>query len=370
MTDCAPRSERPARPADDRFAMQRLAAEIGRPLTFMEVCGTHTMAAFRSGLRALLPPGVRLLSGPGCPVCVTPNRLIDKAIAISRRPGVVLAAFGDMIRVPGSEDSLERARAEGADIRVVYSAADALDLARALPERSVVFLGIGFETTTPGTAWTVLEAARAGISNFSVLAMHKTIPEAMALLLEDGEVGIDGFLCPGHVSVIIGSRPYEFICRNYHIPCVVAGFEPADMLEAMRMLLEQVRAGRAEVEIQYRRCVHPEGNAAARAAVERVFEPCDAEWRGLGIIPASGLRIRPEFREFDAEFRFPDLELPPPREPAGCICGAVLKGVRTPPDCPLFARACTPTTPVGACMVSSEGACAAYYRFARDPYRG
>ncbi len=344
-----------------------LARRADRPLAFMEVCGTHTMAAFRSGLRSVLPPSIRLLSGPGCPVCVTDNAFIDLAIAVANTPGVCVATFGDMVRVPGSVSSLEKARAAGADVRVVYSAADALKMAETEPDRRTVFLGVGFETTAPGTAWTIEEAARRGIANFGVLCAHKTMPEAMAALLAGGELRIDGFLCPGHVSAVIGSKPYEFICRDYGVPCVVAGFEPGDLLEAVAALVRQVCEGRADVEIQYSRSVQPEGNAAALAHLERVFEPCDVPWRGLGTIPGSGLRIREAFRSHDAATWFPEIQVPPSREHPGCICGDVLRGLRTPPDCPLFRRQCTPAAPVGACMVSSEGTCAAYYRYAPAP---
>ncbi|NOY82134.1 MAG: hydrogenase formation protein HypD [Kiritimatiellaeota bacterium] len=346
-----------------RDEIQELARRADRSLAFMEVCGTHTMAAFRSGLRSVLPPSIRLLSGPGCPVCVTDNAFIDLAVAVADTPGVSVATFGDMLRVPGSFASLEQARAAGADVRVVYSAADALKMAEALPSRRTVFLGIGFETTAPGTAWTIEEAARRGIANFGVLCAHKTMPGAMAALLAGGELRIDGFLCPGHVSAVIGSEPYEFICRDYAVPCVVAGFEPGDLLEAVAALARQVCEGRAEVEIQYSRSVQPEGNPAARTQLERVFEPCDVPWRGLGTIPGSGLRIRNEFRKHDAATWFEGIETPPPREHPGCICGDVLRGLRVPPDCPLFRRQCTPASPVGACMVSSEGTCAAYFRY-------
>jgi len=357
-------------PRELRNRILDLARRIGRPLAFMEVCGTHTMAAFRSGLRSILPGTVRLLSGPGCPVCVTDNSFIDRAIAIASQPDVCVATFGDMIRVPGSVSSLEVARAAGADVRVVYSAMDARNLAVADSNRRVVFLGIGFETTAPGTAWTLEEAHRRGQANYGVLCAHKTMPQAMAALLAGGELRVDGFLCPGHVSVIIGSEPYEFICRKYGIPCVVAGFEPGDLLEALAALELQILDGRAAVEIQYSRSVRPEGNPAAVGLLERVFEPCDVSWRGLGTIPDSGLRIRPEFQAHDAGTWFDLLELPAPKEHPGCLCGDVLRGVRTPLDCPLFDRACTPASPVGACMVSAEGTCAAYYRYARPGISG
>jgi hydrogenase expression/formation protein HypD len=342
-------------------AVRELAGRVGRPVRIMEVCGTHTMSAFRSGLRSVLPPGLQLLSGPGCPVCVTPGEYVDHALALADRPDTVITTFGDLLRVPGSRSSLEVARARGASVRIVYSALDALALARQ-EGREVVFLGVGFETTAPGSAWAIREAAR-GVPNFSVLGAHKTMPEAMAALLRSGELRIDGFLCPGHVSVIIGSRPYEFIPREFGRPCVVTGFEPADMLEGITRLLRQVAEGRAEVEIQYTRSVSPEGNPRAQALLGEVFEPCDAEWRGLGRIPGSGLRIRDRFGAQDAARRFPGIQAAKASEPRGCRCGDVLRGAATPAECPLFRTACTPATPVGACMVSSEGTCAAYYRY-------
>ncbi|MBU1694833.1 MAG: hydrogenase formation protein HypD [Verrucomicrobia bacterium] len=343
-------------------AIRELAGGLGRTVRLMEVCGTHTMAAFRSGLRSLLPANVQLLSGPGCPVCVTPIDYVDQAVALAQRPDTVVATFGDMIRVPGTEASLEQARARGAQVRVVYSPLDALAEARANPGTAVVFLGVGFETTAPTTAWALREAAR-DTPNFYVLCGHKTMPQAMAALLDGGEVCVDGFLCPGHVSVIIGSKPYEFIPQKYGLPCVVAGFEGEDMAAAIRMALKQLAEGRAEVEVQYTRSVTREGNAKAQAAIREVFEDSDAAWRGLGTLPGSGLRIRGEFSAHDAERLLAGLEIPPAREPAACRCGDVLRGACAPPECPLFGTLCTPGHPVGACMVSSEGTCAAYYQF-------
>jgi len=343
--------------------IHRLAAALDRPVTLMEVCGTHTMAAFRSGLRTLLPGNVRLLSGPGCPVCVTPDDYVDLAIAIAREPGVILATFGDMLRVPGTVSSLERARAEGAEVRVVYSPLDALAEARRCPDRDVVFLGVGFETTAPAVAWTIRAAAEEGLRNYLVLCGHKTMPNAMAALLRGGEVRIDGFICPGHVSAIIGAGAYEFICRDFGVPCVVAGFEPADIAAAVEMLLSQTTEGRAQVEIQYSRCVGRDGNRKALVMLDEAFEECDAEWRGLGNVPASGLRIREELAAHDAARRFGRLAVPPSPRPSGCRCGEVLRGVISPPECPLFGTGCTPATPAGACMVSQEGACAAFYRY-------
>ncbi|MCK5328470.1 MAG: hydrogenase formation protein HypD [Candidatus Latescibacteria bacterium] len=354
----------------DARVAERLAKKIrtqanGRAMRLMEVCGTHTMAVARYGLKGILPPEVRLVSGPGCPVCVTPNGYIDHAVALCRLEGVTVATFGDMMRVPGSRTSLERERAEGRDVRVVYSPLDGLRLASEQPERKVVFLGIGFETTIPGVAASILEADRLGLSNFFVLSAHKVMPPAMSALAGDPEIEVDGFLCPGHVSVIIGAEAYRFIAEEYGIPCVVAGFEPLDVLRAVELLAAQVVQDRAEVEIQYRRAVRPEGNRKARALVEQVFEPSDADWRGIGIIAGSGLKIREQFRRFDAAEML-DVTVEPAVEPKGCICGSVLKGTKTPEDCGLFGNRCTPEHPVGACMVSSEGTCAAWFRYGAD----
>jgi len=335
---------------------------------FMEVCGTHTMSAFRCGLRGLLPPNVRLLSGPGCPVCVTPNDYLDLALAHSRRRDVVVATFGDMMRVPGSRSSLEKERALGADVRVVYSPLDALEIARKEPSRRVLFLGVGFETTAPLVAASILEARESGVRNFAVLSGHKLVPPALEALLAVKDLRLHGFLCPGHVSAVIGSDAYVPIARDGRIPCVIAGFEPLDMIQGLLMLLRQVRAKSAEVQNQYARVVTAGGNRKAREALARVFEPADAAWRGLGRIPSSGLRIRDEFREFDAEAVPPPESPEPSVEPRGCLCGLVLQGLKTPPECPLFGKACRPENPVGACMVSGEGTCAAYYKYGMDHY--
>jgi hydrogenase expression/formation protein HypD len=327
----------------------------------MEVCGTHTMTVFRYGLRDLLPENVRLVSGPGCPVCVTPNGYIDKAIALARTSGVIVATFGDMIRVPGSRSSLEKESARGASVKAVYSTDDALDMARRRPGQEVVFLGIGFETTAPTVAASILEAAKQGLENYSVLCGHKTMPAVMAKLAQDSKMKIDGFLLPGHVSVITGTAPYAPLSNRCRKACVVAGFEPLDVMQAILMLIVQRKP---KVEIQYRRAMSAAGNAVARRQVSKVFAACDSVWRGIGAVRDSGLRIRREFSRFDAEARFRP-KVSPSREPAGCICGDVLKGIRTPPDCRLFGRACRPEHPVGACMVSSEGTCAAYYKYGR-----
>ena len=339
--------------------------KLGRGARVMEVCGTHTVTACRTGLKSLLPESLKLISGPGCPVCVTPTNYIDRAIMISRYPGVTAATFGDLMRVPGSLGSLERARAGGSDIRMVYSVADALELAGAEPLRQVIFLAVGFETTAPGIAWAVRAASERGLKNFFVLCALKTMPGAMAALLRAGDLNLDGFICPGHVSVITGTKPYEFICRDFRLPCVVAGFEGSDMAAALAMILRQLLAGKAEVENEYRRSVSPGGNPQAMELVEEVFSPTEAEWRGLGFVPASGLELKEQYRQFDAGRRFPVGPVPNVVLHRECLCGEVLCGRSEPQECPLFGKVCTPVTPFGACMVSSEGTCAAHYKYVR-----
>ncbi len=343
-----------------RGLAERLKSMPAPPATLMEVCGTHTVAIARYGLREALPEGVRLISGPGCPVCVTPQEQIDLFIALGGIDGVTLATFGDMVRVPGTDRSLEQARAEGAEVLIVYSPMDAVEAAARNPERQVVFFGIGFETTAPAVALAILEARRRGLDNFSVLCAHKLIPPAMMALI-DSEVKVDGFICPGHVSVIIGGDAYRPVAERGK-PCVVTGFEPADVLRAVELLLAQSAEGRSEVEVEYSRAVRPEGNRKAQEMLARVFRTADAGWRGLGTIPGSGYELADEFAEFDASQRF-DVDLPPAVEPPGCRCGDVLRGMIDPPECPLFGESCTPRRPVGACMVSSEGACQAHYRY-------
>lgn len=328
----------------------------------MEVCGTHTMALFRTGIRSMLPDNVRLLSGPGCPVCVTPMGVVDAAVDIARREGAALATFGDMVRVPGSRSSLEAAKAEGADVRVVYSPLDALKAAEAEPRRRMVFFAIGFETTSPTVAATVAYARERGVSNFLILPAHKLIPPAMEAVLDTGDVRLDGFLCPGHVSVTTGSAVFEPIARHHRVPCVVTGFEADDILEGVAMLLRQLMEGEAKVEIQYRRWVNREGNRTAQARLDEVFEVADAAWRGLGVIPRSGLDLREDFRGFDALAQL-GVAVPPELENPGCSCGDVLRGLIEPPECPLFGSQCTPASPVGPCMVSTEGSCAAFYKY-------
>ncbi|MFQ6015259.1 MAG: hydrogenase formation protein HypD [Anaerolineae bacterium] len=333
-----------------------------RPVRLMEFCGGHTMAILRHGIRQVMPPTVEMLSGPGCPVCVTHNADLDKAIALAGQPQVIMATFGDMFKVPGSNSSLQKAKAEGADVRMVYSALDALKIARNNPQKSVVFLGIGFETTAPTIAASILQAEEEGIENYYILSMHKLTPPATKAILNAGEVRLDGVIGPGHVTTVIGSRAWEFLPREYGIPCAIAGFQPVDILRGVAMLVEQLEEGRAEVGIAYRRSVRPEGNQWAMEQMYRVFEVCQTPWRGLGMVPHSGLRLREEYAHFDAEQAF-DIDPGPTREPKGCRCGEVLRGVATPLDCPLFDKACTPERPLGPCMVSAEGACAAYYHY-------
>jgi hydrogenase expression/formation protein HypD len=328
----------------------------------MEVCGTHTMAISGHGIRRAVDPRLRLLSGPGCPVCVTTQPEVDAAIALAHRPGVTVATFGDMLRVPGASGSLEEARAAGADVRVVYSALDALRLAEDRADREVVFLGVGFETTAPTVAAAVQAAKAEGAANFSVLPMFKLIPPALAFIAGSGRVSVDGFILPGHVSVIIGTAPYAFLADKHALPAVVAGFEAADIVQALWMLLGQLESG-PKVEIQYRRSVRPEGNVTARRVLAEVFEPGDADWREIGVIAGSGLAFRREFRGFDAAARF---GVKPGRaRKSACRCGEVMLGVIVPPECGLFEKRCRPETPVGPCMVSSEGACAAWFKYER-----
>ena len=338
-------------------------SETIHKINLMEVCGTHTMQIGKFGIRKVLPENINLISGPGCPVCVSPNSYIDKAIEYSKIPHVIIATFGDMMKVPGSFSSLEKEKSKGAKIEVVYSPFDALKIAQKNPSKNVVFLGIGFETTSPCVAATVIEAKRKNIKNFFVFSGHKLIPPAMEVLLKE-EVKIDGFICPGHVSTIIGSIPYRFIPEKYGIPCVIAGFEPVDILLAILSLIRMVVKKIPEVEIQYRRSVKENGNEKAKRIMNEVFEIVDSEWRGLGEIPESGLKMREDYQEFDAEKKF-KVEIKESREYPECICGEILKGLKTPKQCKLFRKVCNPENPVGPCMVSSEGTCAAYYRYER-----
>ncbi len=348
---CAPLLERLRRTLD------------GRPLRFMEVCGTHTVAIFQSGLRSLLPAEVAHLSGPGCPVCVTHDAEVAAFLELARRDRVIIATFGDLLRVPGPDgSSLKHAQAQGARIEIVYSPLDALNIAAAHPDDTVVFLGIGFETTAPAVAGTMLAARARGLKNFCVLSFHKLVPPALRALLSDEDCGIDAFLLPGHVSTVLGLAPYRFLTEEYHVPGVVAGFEPADILLALCLMAEQRRDNTPAVVNAYRRAVADDGNPRARAVMEQVFTPDNALWRGLGMLPDSGLRIRPEFSDMDAMVRL-GLTLPDVKKITGCRCGEVLKGRLSPNQCPLFGKRCTPANPVGPCMVSTEGSCAAYYKY-------
>jgi len=343
--------------------IEKISVEISERFRFMEVCGTHTMSAARNGLHSLLPKTVQLISGPGCPVCVTQPGYIVAACELAQR-GITVVTFGDLMRVPGGESSLERENASGADVRVVYSPLDSLKYAKEEHDKEFVFLGIGFETTVPTVAATIESAKAQGVTNFSVLSAHKTMPMAMRALLDSPSLRIDGFLCPGHVSVITGTFIYEFIPKEYGIPCAVTGFEPLDILLGIRALLKMRVENRYEVENVYARAVRAEGNEYARRIVESVFEPSDAEWRGIGNIPGSGLTIREEYSEFDAARRH-GVTIPNIEPPRGCLCGEVLRGAKEPFDCPLFDKVCNPQSPIGACMVSSEGACSAAWKYRR-----
>ncbi|GER91126.1 hydrogenase formation protein HypD [Dictyobacter vulcani] len=354
----------------DSNLASRIASEIarlsdGRQLKFMEVCGGHTHTIYKHGIEDILPPNIDLIHGPGCPVCVLPMGRVDDAIAIAHTDNVIFTTFGDMMRVPGSHGSLLDAKAEGADVRFVYSPLDALKLARQYPERQVVFFAIGFETTAPSTAVTLLRARAEKVKNFSIFCNHVTIIPAIKAILDSPDLRLDGFVGPGHVTMVIGLRPYTFIAQQHRKPIVVAGFEPLDIIQSVHMLVQQISSGRSEVENQYVRVVRPEGNVKALEAMAMTMELRPFfEWRGLGFITQSALKLRPEFAEWDAELRF---EVPGLRvaDPKACQCGEVLKGVIKPWECKVFGTACTPETPIGTCMVSPEGACAAYFSYGR-----
>ena len=349
-------------PEAARAVAEAIRARSTRPIRLMEFCGGHTHAILRYGIPSLLPETIDLRSGPGCPVCVTSAADLDRAIALAQVPDAILTTFGDMVRVPGSRDSLAQAKAQGADVRVVYSPLDALRVARENPDRPVIFLGVGFETTAPMVASAVLAAEAEGVENFYVFSTHKLTPPATRAILDAGEVALDGIIGPGHVTTVIGAEAWRFLPEDYSIPVAIAGFEPLDILRAVLALVEMVEEGRPDVSNAYARSVRPEGNPAARQAMDQVFEVADAEWRGFGTVPASGLRLREKYARFDAARAFP-VEVGPSREPPGCRCGEVLRGVFLPTECPLFAKVCTPQNPVGPCMVSAEGACAAHYRY-------
>ena len=349
----------------DSKLVEKLSSAIFREtrhrIRIMEVCGGHTLAIRKFGIQRLLPEKIELLSGPGCPVCVTDRTSIDRAIRLARLPGVIITTYGDLIRVPGSGSNLNQEKALGADVRIVYSTLEALTIAKDNPGKQVIFLGIGFETTTPSSAVALWEASRQGISNFYLLSMHKVMPPAMAALIEQG-IHIDGYIGPGHVTTIAGADMYRPLVEKFRISVVVSGFEPLDILQSVYMLVKMKEEGRYGTEIQYKRAVTPEGNMKAREMVARFFEPGTDSWRGLGAISGSGMKIRDEYRSLDAEKEF-DVRVEPVPEPKGCICGEVLRGLKRPDQCKLFAGVCTPSNPVGACMVSGEGACQAYYNY-------
>ncbi len=342
--------------------MERIQAYHGPPLRFMEFCGGHTHAIMRYGIRNLMSPNVELLSGPGCPVCVSATADLDRAIALAGVPGVILCTFGDMIRVPGSRASLQEAKARGADVRIVYSALDAVEIARKNPTRQVVMLGVGFETTAPTVAASVLQAAKEGLDNFFVLSLHKLTSPATRAVLDSGELRLDGIIGPGHVTTIIGENAWQFLPEEYGLPCAISGFEPLDILQAIARLVEMAANGQPAVHNVYARSVTAEGNQTALNMMYRVFQVEAADWRGLGVVPNSGLGFRDEYARFDAGRAF-SLEVAAPLEHKGCRCGDVLRGAIVPTQCPLFAKTCNPTRPVGPCMVSAEGACAAYYQY-------
>ena len=345
--------------------LQKIKTISKKEVRLMEVCGTHTVSIFRSGIRSLLPPTISLLSGPGCPVCVTDQAEIDAFIELARIDDVIITTFGDLMRVPGTKSSLQKESADGRDIRVVYSTFDALEIAKKNPDKHVVFLGVGFETTAPTIAAAILSAAQKDVKNFSAISAHKLVPPALEALMAAKGVSIGGFILPGHVSVIIGLEAYQPFFDHYQIPCVVAGFEPTDILQAICMLVEMLESNRPNLDNAYQRAVTVDGNTKAQQILDQIFEPADASWRGIGVIPQSGLKIRERYAAHDAEKLF-DLEVPDAKTPKGCACGEVLIGTKIPPECALYKKACTPMDPVGPCMVSTEGTCAAYYKYHSD----
>jgi len=348
-------------PSKVNALVKEIEKVISKPIRLMEVCGGHTMSIQKFGIPSLLPDLVQLISGPGCPVCVTDRKYIDQSIAYAQMNDTIITTYGDLIRVPGSSSTLDRQKADGVDIRIVYSVLDALNIARENPNKNVIFLGIGFETTTPGSAIGILNAFEEKLKNFSLFSAHKVMPPAMAAIIDD-KVKIDGYIGPGHVSTITGESIYTDITKKYGLGVVISGFEPVDILLSVLMLVKQHESNSPKVENEYSRIVRPEGNVLAQQMVAKVFEPRDDFWRGFGVLKDSGLSIREKYREHDAEYVF-DVEVVPTREDKGCICGEILKGLKKPLDCKLFAKTCKPSDPVGACMVSSEGACYAHYRY-------
>ncbi|MCK4994839.1 MAG: hydrogenase formation protein HypD [Candidatus Omnitrophica bacterium] len=337
------------------------AKDIKTDVALMEVCGTHTVAMFRYGIRKILPLNIRVISGPGCPVCVTSQADIDKAIGFSNLEGTIITTFGDMMKVPGTKSSLQDLRAQGRDIRVVYSTLDALQIANDNKDKNVIHIAIGFETTVPTIAAAILRAKAQKMKNFYIMPAHKIIPPALKILAGSAKSKIGGFLLPGHVSTIIGPKPYQFLAKKHKTPCVIAGFEAIDILLSINMLLEQIINNDPKVQTQYFRCVHPKGNISAQKIINKVFQVGDVQWRGLGLMPKSGLFLRKAFKSFDAMEKFPVKTLK--QKKTACKCGDVLQGIITPEKCPLFAKICNPRMPIGPCMVSSEGACSAYYRY-------
>ena len=341
--------------------IQRIRKTSSRPVQLMEVCGTHTVSIFRYGIKALLPEHIRLLSGPGCPVCVTPNYDIDLAIALSRQQDVILVTFGDMMKVPGSTSNFQNEKAEGRDIRIIYSSLEALKIARDNPLKRVIFLAIGFETTSPTIAVAILRAKEEKISNLFFLDSQKRVPPALIALLQAKQVKIDGFILPGHVSTILGTKPYQFISKEFGRPAVITGFEPLDILQGIYMLIKQIEENRAAIEIQYRRIVRAEGNPIALSKIYDVFEEAEGLWRGLGRIPDSGYRFKKSYREMDA--RNFNIEVEPTKDHPECLCGEVLQGIKSPQECRLFKKVCHPENPIGPCMVSVEGTCHTYFKY-------
>ena len=347
---------------EDRI--NKVTEKLGRPPVLMEVCGTHTMAFSKTGIRSIIKDKIDLKSGPGCPVCVTDQEDIDAMIQLAQKPEVILTTFGDMMRVPGSNSNLLEERAAGADVRVVYSPLDAIAIAQENPDKEVVFLGIGFETTVPIVAMSVEEAANRNVKNFSLFSVHKAAAPVMTAVIADKTLQIDGFLLPGHVSVVVGEKGFAFLSEETEVPSVIVGFDPVDLLQGLIKMLEMLVADEKGVRNQYTRLVKPEGNLVAQGAIIKCFEPTDVNWRGLGIIPQSGLMLREQYREFDARAKFP-IETLPTKKNTGCLCGEIIKGKATPFECKLFDKVCNPVKPIGPCMVSVEGTCSAYYKYER-----
>ena len=345
--------------------LAEIKSTVTHPWKIMEVCGGQTHSIIKSGLDQLLPPEIDLVHGPGCPVCVTPLELIDKAIALASQPEIIFTSYGDMLRVPGSERDLFSVKAAGGDVRIVYSPLDALKIAQDNPDKTVVFFGIGFETTAPANAMAVMQAKNQGVDNFAMLVSHVTVPPAITALMESPDVQVNAFLAAGHVCTVMGYWEYEQLVEKYKVPIVVMGFEPVDIARAMLMCVKQLEEGRAEVENAYARSVDPGGNRPAQGIINQVFEHTDRAWRGIGVIPQSGYRLREAYAQYDAELRFPEIQTIAPQESSVCISGLVLQGLKKPNECPAFGTQCTPENPLGATMVSSEGACAAYYQYGR-----